>query len=254
MSGIDPLTIGLELFGLIISGVVIFIFFLAGFSLIGAYRRVKRTENLILVIAFMMAGLGMFFLLLEKLFFRFVMPTLPIGEWLGRWSGIIAITFAFAGVALMDSFSFILTYPERAKIFTLVISIVVAIAWVVLAFAIGTGLAVIDANFELDYSTVPVVMILIPLLLLPTLFIPTIVFGYYGISIRKQSKPKMKRALTMMVGFVVLAISLIVELIGAPLLIAIIMRVGFFVFATLIYLAFGMPKFYKRWIGWEDAE
>ncbi|MHA1143238.1 MAG: hypothetical protein ACTSRW_00715 [Candidatus Helarchaeota archaeon] len=248
----NPVEVIFELTGIgIMSGVVLF-FIICGLTLIGSYRRTRRPENLLLLLAFLFAGVAMGFLTLERIFFGFLQPP-DLWELSGRYSGMIAIALSFTGIVLMDAFAIMLTYPERARTYTVIIAIVVAIAGVVLIFSIATGIAWLDLNRELDYPVL-IKLGVVPLMMFPPLFIPFIVFLYYAISIRKQSKPRMKRAYAMSIAFLILAISMVGELAGAPMPFPLIMRIGFFVFAILMYFSFVMPNWYKRVIGWEEEE
>jgi len=238
----------LELFGLILLAIAGIFFIITSVGLFASWKRKKVRETLIFAVGFLFASMGIIGLAIEKFLFAYYLST-PLGEPLGRLSGIIAISVSIGALICVNAFALLMTYEEHLKKALPLISILAIIPCVILCVAIGTGVATI-VNGEFNYPIY--ITIVMAAMVLPVLLNPSMTFFYYAFKIRKKSKPHYLRTLTMGIALAVLAISFIVELAGASLIMAIIMRGGFFAFAILMYNALILPDWYKRMIKWSE--
>ena len=242
MQAIEPF---LELFGLILLSIVCFFFIITSIALFNSWKRKKVRETLIFAIGFTCASIGLIGLTIEKFLFAYFL-SYPLGEPLGRLSAIFAISMSIGAIICINAFALLMTYEEKIKKILPIITLMALIPVILLNVAIGTGIALVSGG-ELEYPLL--ITIIMAALMLPVLINPAITFFYYAYRIRKSSRPHYLRSLLMGIALAIMAVTFIVELAGSDLIIAIIFRLGFFIFAILMYNSLILPDWYKKMIG-----
>ncbi len=228
--------------------VVSILFLITGIGTLRAHRQKANRAKLTYAIGFFFAAVGMALLVGELIFFR-ILPEDTLYINIGLIRAAIAVATSMTSMVCVNIFTILMTYPNKMKYILPIFATCATLPTVVLDYAMLTHIA----SVELKELTYPLWVEAFILFLLPVMVIPPIVFFYYAIRSRTTSPPNFKRSLTLGTAHAVLAVTYIVELMGLPNpYLTIAFRIGYFIFAFLMYLALLMPDWYKNRIGWTE--
>ena len=228
--------------------IVSILFVITGIGTLNAHRQKANKAKLTYGIGFLFAAVGMALLVCQRIFFK-ILPATTFNLNIGLICSAIAVAASMTSMVSVNIFTILMTYPDKMKYILPIFVTCAAIPVIVLDYAMLSGIASVVAG-ELEYPTLIQASLL---LLLPVMFIPPIVFFYYAIKTRTASAPNFKRSMTLGAAHAVLAVTYIVELLGLPNpYLAMAFRIGFFIFAFLMYLSLLMPDWYKNRIGWTE--
>lgn len=204
------------------------------------YKENKKRSILLFVLIFLFLGSALVFLGSNRIvlftsnhqFTRFLLNNM-------------ALIFSFVVVALFDMFSFEMTYPDEVKKLTFIV--IVDLIFLSIWFLLNQPSPAI--NGDLIYPNY-VILIALPFLL-PLIAIPILVFLIYTIRNLNKSRPGALRIATMGIAQIIITISFISELLGFFEIIALFIRLGFVIYAIMMYISIVMPDWYKKAIGWD---
>ncbi len=204
------------------------------------YKENKERSILLFVLIFIFLGTALVFLGSNRIvlftsnnqFTRFLFNNM-------------AIIFSFVVVALFDMFSFEMTYPDEVKKLTFIV--ILDLIFLSIWFLINQPSPVINGDLVYpDY----VFLIAMPFLL-PLIAIPILVFLIYSNRNINKARPGALRIATMGIAQIIITISFIFELLGFFDIISLFVRLGFLIYAIIMYISITMPDWYKNAIGWE---
>ena len=235
----------LELIGIGIIAVILVIVILGVRELYKIYKSNRDVANLTWLLTFLSLLFAVIFLICEKLCFS----TFGLYEF-GKFMALLAFCFVGFAVIAINNFAFRMNNPERVKLLTACVTILVVIYITVLSYAIIIGYPISDVvNYELVYD-VSIDLIVYPVLI-TILAIAPLTFFYFSSKIREENKAASTRALWMGLGIVFFGVGFIVEV--APLFpteLSIPLRGLFAAAAIIMYVCFAMPEWFKNKIGW----
>ena len=213
---------------------------LAGF-IYKKYRDKPTSGSLIFFLNFILVGAALICVAIDR-----ILLTELIDETMGILFHNIAILISLGVIILLDIFAFQMTYPEQIKKLTALFAVLIVAAGIVLMLNQPT----LGAQQEIIYAD-ELLYIILPLLA-PPILLPAIVFFYYSVKIRDESRPKSTRSLMMGIASIIVAIGYIFEVMGITGLLVIIVRLSFVIYTLLMYIAFIMPTWFQNLIGWEE--
>ena len=220
-----------DLISLIFVILAIIVNFINGTKSYKQYKERKSTLTILFSCTTLSLALAMLFLMI-----RVIVTEIDVFLGVHVFSN-IAMIFSGMCIIFVDAFAFHIVFPKRLKVLTFISGIFVSIA---------IGFSVFDykvvSNGEITYVWDPLYIgipltNLIQIAIIPLFsLIPALVFFYYAIIIKEESKMKSKRAWTLGLGMLIVAISYTMDMIGLPSIIF-IFRSLYFVSAILIYRA-----------------
>ncbi|NHI92473.1 MAG: hypothetical protein EAX96_08210 [Candidatus Lokiarchaeota archaeon] len=238
----------LELAGIVLLTIIGIFYIIISLKLFKSWKLKQLRSTMIFAIGFLFASLGLFGLTAEKIFLAYIYPH-PIGDVFGRLSAIIGIVMSIGALLSLNAFTLEMALEKHKKKAFPPITVIGIIPTTILIYAISTYIAIID-NHEFVYPFwITLIMVC---MIFPVMIFPPIVFFYYSIKIRKVDKANYKRSITMGIAMLTLAITYTIELAGASLILAILFRLGFFIFAILMYVSIELPDWYRKLIGWSE--
>lgn len=234
----------LDIINLAIMGVLLVeaIFFVR--VMLRKYRESKNIVNLyfcVLIIDLIGAGICIF---LEQISFDILLND-PLGRIFGT---VLLVPTTIAGI-VVNSIAFELTYPKRKKLLIIPIIILILIVDFLMAYAILTGVAVEVGGVIADYGMYTWMILVAEI---PVFFAPLGTFFYFSYVTRKTSPPKSKRSFWLGFALLLFAVPYVSELIYRPPEIAVPLRGLYVISATLLFICFAMPEWFKRYLGWKD--
>jgi len=209
----------------------------------GKYKEKEDNSTLFISLNFFLTGFALISIAIDRILLTTLTNSIP-----GLIFHNIALYLSLTIIMLLDLFAFEMTYPDKIKILSLIMLILLAVAGVLLAIY-QPHINPFDPNKEIIYADE--LLIFIAPFLFPPILIPIIVFLYFSIAVRKESKPNSLRALTMGIASIIVMIAYLFELMGGTGLIVIFVRLAFVIYIFLMYISFTLPSWYQKAIGWE---
>ncbi|HUY00801.1 MAG TPA: hypothetical protein VMV49_14665 [Candidatus Deferrimicrobium sp.] len=230
----------------IISIVELFIATLISLILMGyiykKYKEKPSNSSLFFVFNFTLVGLALVCVAIDRILLTILVDKTP-----GLIFHNIAILLSLGVIFLLDMFAFEMTYPKQIRKLAVLFAILIIAAGIVLLLNQPS----IGAQEELIYAD-QLLFIILPLLAIPILM-PTLVFFYFAIKVHEESVPQSNRSLVMGIAAIVVSVGYIFEVMGITGVLVIIVRLSFVVYTLLMYIAFTMPKWFQKFIGWKEA-
>ncbi len=208
------------------------------------YRESKNVVNLyfvVLIIDLFGAGICIF---LEQISFDILLND-PLGRIFGT---VLLIPTTIAGI-IVNLIAFELTYPKKKRLLIIPIIILILIVDVAMAYAILSGVAVEVGGVIADYGIYTPIILIAEI---PVFFAPLGTFFYFSYVTRKTSPPKSKRSFWLGFALLLFAVPYVSELIYRPPEIAVPLRGLYLISATLLFICFAMPEWFKKYLKWED--
>ena len=213
------------------------------------FKRSKETkQNITLYFALMFLFLffAVIFLITEQVSYR-ILNQIFLGD-IMAWSALIASGTAGIFISLV---TFDLTFPDKKR--GLIIPIIILVfAYLTLTFIaifyLGDPWSFVQEG-ELFYAYP--IMITLYVLVSPVLFIAPIVFFYYSI-VNRDNKPQSIKSFWMGLAILVFGVAYLIEIGPIAIILTVPMRLGYIFAATVLYICFAMPDWFKRAIKWEE--
>ena len=232
-----------QLTGIIILLICTVLFIVLGVKVSQKYNETKTNVTLIFALNFIFTAFALGSIAAN----RFLLNTFS-DPFLGIVFHNVAMGISLFILVLLDIFAFLMTYPERVRVLTLLVSI---LAVIILVFLLLNQPSINPlAGNELVYNDFVIIVILI--FLIPLIVVPIGVFFYFSVKIKEISKPKSIRSTWMGIASIVITVAYLFELAGNIGILTIIIRTLFLVYGILMYICFIMPDWFKKRINWEE--
>jgi hypothetical protein len=237
-----------DFISLIIIAIALFFILTSAIKSYKSYTRKKVTGTLFFAIAALCFSIAAVFLILEKLFLSldFLADETLQKEILGMWVfGTIAVILSGVSIISIDAFALNMVFPKKWKIFS-ILTIIAMINYLSF-FIFDPSKKVLEGEITHTWDPLGIGIPLTRLIVLASsiilLAIPVILFFYFTIKIRKKSKTRAKRSLTLGLACASFAVVYIIELWGIDPIITMIMRTLYIVAGIFFYYGlFGIKE------------
>ncbi len=236
----------IELYGIIVILIALVIVSLLTRVCLKSYKENQNIATLYFALAFVFLIAAAVFLFVEQLGYS------SLGKPdIGDIGGIIATIAVGTSMVFIDLFAFQNTFPDKVKLFGIIVAIGSIIYVGTIDWAILTGWPVKDiVNFEIVYYETWI-NVLIYCTVPPIVLIAPITFYYFAYKAQNENAPSASRSRFFGTGLLIFAIGYIAELAPFfPTVLSNLLRTTYLIAGIMLYIAFTMPDWYKKRIGW----
>jgi len=253
----------LNLIGLIIVIIAIIIDYSISLLLIKPYKRNKTRPTLIFILHFIFAATSMIFLIAEQGFLMYFNGAYEYWH-IAKLTADLAYIVSAGAAITIAVFTFYMTFTKYKKVLT---SIILGLSCIYVGVLLIAYIPNYSGNIGeysfFEYSFIETISgyepkysyitnLITMYTMIPIIIIGPILFYYYSAKIWKSDSAKGKRSLFMAIALTIVIISYAFELI--ELQISIFIRIGYIIYAILMYICFKMPEWFKKFIKWKSED